>query len=176
MIEVRMDLRGLPVTVLDTAGLRVSDDQVEVLGIARARERAEAADLRVILKGSGDDAPVMEPLKDDIVVVSKADVGKGDISAVTGQGLDLLVQRITATLSDRAALAGVATRERHRLAMIQANSSLGIALDRLETAPDLAELIAEDLRSAVRSLDVLVGRVDVESVLDDIFSSFCIGK
>ena len=62
------------------------------------------------------------------------------------------------------------------MAMERANFSLGIALDRLQTAPDLAEMIAEEVRDAIRALDSLVGRVDVEHILDEIFSSFCIGK
>ena len=60
--------------------------------------------------------------------------------------------------------------------MARANTSLGIALDQLHASPDLAELTAEELRNAIRALDSLVGRVDVEQILDEIFSSFCIGK
>lgn len=176
VIEVRMDLRGLPVTILDTAGLRVSADKVETLGIERAKARAAEADLRVILlEGVGDEAPI-EPREGDIVVVGKADLTGGDISAVTGEGVEDLVDRIALRLERLASGAGLAVRERHRMAMDRAQTSLGIALDRLDHRPDLAELVAEDLRSAIRALDSLVGRVDVEHILDEIFSSFCIGK
>ena len=176
VIEVRMDLRGLPVTVLDTAGLREAEDRIESLGVERAKARAEEADLRVILLSSRDESPPLHAREDDIVVVSKSDVGEGDFSSLTGDGLDRLVGRIGDVLERRASGAGVAIRTRHRLAMERANFSLGIALDRLQTAPDLAEMIAEEVRGAIRALDSLVGRVDVEHILDEIFSSFCIGK
>ena len=176
VIEVRMDLRGLPVTVLDTAGLRVAEDVIESLGVERARARAERADLRVVLLSERGEALPLELRPDDIVAVSKADIGEGDFSALTGEGLDTLIARIAEALEEKASGAGVAIRARHRIAMERANSSLGIALDRLETSPDLAEMVAEEIRDAVRALDSLVGRVDVEHILDEIFSSFCIGK
>ncbi|WP_413717897.1 tRNA uridine-5-carboxymethylaminomethyl(34) synthesis GTPase MnmE [Silicimonas sp. MF1-12-2] len=176
VIEVRMDLGGLPVTFLDTAGLRDVADVIESIGIERAKARAEQADLRVILlERKHDDAP-LSPRGDDIVVVSKSDITVGDFSAITGDGVDRLVGRISSILEERAGMAGVAIRERHRIAMERANSALGIALDRLEASPDLAEMIAEDVRDAVRALDSLVGRVDVEHILDEIFANFCIGK
>ena len=171
-----MDLRGLPVTVLDTAGLREAGDEIEALGIERAKDRAEQADLRVILMQRRDAVPVLEPRGDDIVAVPKSDLGDGDFSAVTGEGLDELTSRIGGVLESRASVAGNAIRERHRISMERAIEALGIASDRLENAPELAELIAEDLRTAVRALDSLVGRVDVEHILDDIFANFCIGK
>ncbi len=177
VIEVRMDVGGLPVTFLDTAGLRETEDSVERIGVDRARQRADAADLRIILLEAKGEAPVMPPREGDIILVSKADLhGDGDVSGVTGDGLDRVIERIQTILSDRAAGAGVAIRERHRIAMARAIEALGIAQGQLENAPELTELIAEELRRAVRALDVLVGRVDVEHVLDDIFSSFCIGK
>ena len=176
VIEVRMDLNGLPVTVLDTAGLREAGDEVEAIGIERARERAVQADLRIILLETAGADPVMVPLVEDIVVVSKSDLGDGDISAVTGEGLDELISRVSERLEEQASGAGVAIRERHRQALVNAIEALGIALDRLETAPELAELTAEELRRAIRALDSLVGRVDVEHILDDIFANFCIGK
>ena len=176
VIEVRMDLRGLPVTFLDTAGLREAGDEIEALGIERAKDRAEQADLRVILMQRRDAVPVLEPRGDDIVAVPKSDLGDGDFSAVTGEGLDELTSRIGGVLESRASVAGNAIRERHRISMERAIEALGIATDRLENAPELAELIAEDLRVAIRALDSLVGRVDVEHILDDIFANFCIGK
>ncbi len=175
VIEVRMDLRGLPVTILDTAGIREAVDSIEAQGVARALSRATQADLRVILKGAEED-PVMEPVGDDLVLVSKSDLGAGDFSAVSGEGLDLLVDRIAGIFENRASDAGIAVRERHKAAMLTAVSALESARDRLVSEPELAELIAEDLRGSVRSLDSLVGHVGVEDLLDEIFSSFCIGK
>lgn len=176
VIEVRMDLKGLPVTFLDTAGLRDASDDIERMGVELALERARNADLRLILLEAEGATPAIQPLDGDVVAVSKGDIQGGDFSAVTGDGLDDLVKRVTEELESRASLAGVAIRERHRIAMERAVTSLGIAQDRLRTTPELAELSAEDLRSAIRALDSLVGRVDVENLLDEIFSSFCIGK
>lgn len=176
VIEVRMDLGGLPVTFLDTAGLRASDDKIELLGIERAKARASDADLCVILVEGRDEEPPMQPRDGDIVLVSKSDITGGDVSGLTGQGLDALIARITEALESRASGAGISIRERHRAAIQRADRSLGIALDRLNETPDLAEMIAEELRDAIRALDSLVGRVDVEHILDEIFSSFCIGK
>ena len=176
VIEVRMDLKGVPVTLLDTAGLRVSEDVVETLGIKKAIERAEQADMRVVLLESRAEELPIKLRTGDIVLVSKADLGDGDISTATGQGVDELIEQISDRLLERVSSAGVATRERHRVAMRNAMNALGIALDRLDASPELAEMVAEDLRSAARSLDSLVGRVDVEHILGEIFSNFCIGK
>lgn len=176
VIEVQMDLGGLPVTVLDTAGIRSSEDLVESIGVDRALDRAARSDLCVILLESRDEAPPIAPRPDDIVAVAKSDLGEGDFSALTGEGIDDLVKSVSSVLQARAAQVGVAIRERHRVSMARANTSLGIALDRLNASPDLAEVIAEELRDSIRALDSLVGRVDVEHILDEIFSSFCIGK
>lgn len=173
IIEVRMDLDGLPVTLLDTAGIRDAEG-IEAIGVGLARDRAERADLRVILTDGGP--PVMDPKKGDLLLQSKSDLGSGDFSAITGEGVDELVGALTETLSDRAVSAGVAVRERHRLAIEASNDALGIVLDQLETSPEMVELVAEHLRTAIRALDSLVGHVDVEHLLDEIFSSFCIGK
>lgn len=178
VIEVRMDLGGLPVTVLDTAGVRDTEDAVEAIGVQRARDRAMDADMRIFLTGP-DRAPVFEPLAGDLVVVGKADVhgmGGEAVSGKTGEGLADLVQAISARLSDIAGRSGVATRARHAQAMRVGLDDIGRARGRLEQGMEFSEFAAEDLRACVRALDSLVGRVDVEMLLDDIFSSFCIGK
>ena len=174
VIEVRMDLGGLPVTLLDTAGLRDTDDVVESLGVQIAQERAGAADLRVFLV-EADDEPPMRAGPGDIVVMAKMDHGGEGISGLTGHGIDGLIDRITKILSQRSAGAGLAIRERHRNAMMLALQFLSAAEDLIDRGgpPDL---IAEDLRSATRAVDMIVGRVDVEDLLDEIFRSFCIGK
>lgn len=175
VIEVRMDIAGLPVLLLDTAGIREATDNIEALGVDLALRRAADADLRVILIASEDD-PVLAPKDDDIVVAPKSDLGPGDFSAVTGDGLDDLIARVGAVLGERAAGAGMINRARHRVAIVGAIEALGIAQGRIDSEPEMSELIAEDLRRAIRALDSLVGRVDVEDMLDEIFSSFCIGK
>ncbi|MEC7761114.1 MAG: tRNA uridine-5-carboxymethylaminomethyl(34) synthesis GTPase MnmE [Pseudomonadota bacterium] len=174
VIEVRMDLAGLPVTILDTAGLRESDDVVERLGIERARARAASADLRIFLL-SGESLP-MDPVDGDIVVQGKSDISGHGVSGKTGEGLDFLIGELTRLLSDRAAHAGTAIRQRHRLAMDTALRALENARIEIQSGPERSELGAEELWSAIRALDALVGRIDVESILDEIFASFCLGK
>jgi len=179
VIEVRMDLNGLPVTILDTAGLRDSADAVETIGIERAIARARSADLRVFLLDEAGRIERLEPAPGDIVVRGKADLIGAEqfaVSGRTGQGVGDLVARITAFLETRAARAETATRERHRLAMLRASESIAEAQNQLSLGMDAAELAAEDLHRAIRALDSLVGRVDVEQVLDEIFARFCLGK
>lgn len=178
VIEVRMDLAGLPVTLLDTAGLRDTDDRVEAIGVDLARRRAAAADLRVFLIDPNTQFP-FPPDDDDIIRVAKGDVQDGlypGVSGLTGEGVDGLVSEISKTLSNRASNAGIATRARHREAMERGAVSLAAALRLLDGGQDTVDLAAEEMRSAVRALDSLVGRVDIESVLDEIFASFCLGK
>ena len=178
VIEVRMDLAGLPVTFLDTAGLRESEDEVEAIGIQRALERGKSADLRVFLVPDGADLP-LPVLQDDIVLTPKVDLlgshAQG-ISGLTGHGVSELVERIQRVFSSRSMSAGIATRARHRVAMARAVEDLTSALSIVSAGSDTYDIAAEELRSAIRALESLVGRIDVENLLDEIFSSFCLGK
>ncbi len=178
IVEVRMDLDGLPVTFLDTAGLRESDDKIEVIGVARAIERAETADLRVFLK-KPDERLLIAPGEDDIVVHPKADVYPNAIHAVsgkTGQGVEELVQEISQRLKLLSNGAGIATHERHRVAMVKTLEGLLLVKEILVRGANHYDIAAEELRSAVRALESVVGRIGVENLLDEIFLSFCIGK
>lgn len=181
VIEVRMDLAGLPVTLLDTAGLRETEDEVESLGVLRAVARAGSADLRVFLLENGALPAGLSPRGDDIVVSGKADllaighVGMA-VSGLSGQGLDILAHEIGLRLEKRASGAATLTHQRHRVGAMTAVSALEAALFEIRLGSGRVELAAENLRLATRSLDALVGRVDVENLLDEIFSSFCIGK
>ena len=115
----------------------------------------------------------------DILVLPKADQRAdrtGAVSGVTGEGLDRLVSDIAGILQERSASAGLATRERHRAAMARAGQALQAARDVLAKGPDHYDIAAEELRRAIRALESLVGRVDVENLLDEIFASFCLGK
>lgn len=178
VIEVRMDLGGLPVTLLDTAGLRETDDSVEAQGVERALKRAENADLRVFLADS--DAPLMlNPQSDDLVVRPKADLlldKTNAVSGVSGEGVATLIKDIQAILIERSASVGLATHERHRSAMTRAAGYLKDATGALARGPDHYEITSAELRFAIRALEVLVGRIDTENLLDEIFSSFCLGK
>ncbi len=177
VIEVRMDLAGLPVTLLDTAGLREAEDAVEAIGVARGRARAEGADLRVHLWLPGEPEPPAGP--SDIVVRAKSDLtGKGvsgSISGLTGAGVDALVDEVAARLSGRTAALGSGLRERHARAMLDGAAALDESVALLDGGQG-AELAAEAIRHALRAADALVGRVGVEDVLGEIFASFCIGK
>ena len=178
VIEVRMDLAGIPVTLLDTAGLRDAEDEVESLGIELARSRARQADLRVFLAGEAEVLDVVER-EDDIRVHPKADLYDGSafsVSGVTGAGLDQLISMIVDRLKGRVTSAGLTTRERHRIAMLKASAFLSRAEESLSFGPDQYDVSAEEMRSAVRALESLVGFVDVENLLDEIFASFCLGK
>jgi tRNA modification GTPase len=178
VIEVRLDLEGLPVTLLDTAGLRDAEDEVERKGIEKGLWRAGLADLRIWLT-ENDELPGQGYIAGDIVVHAKADLNTNSgmaVSGITGQGVDRLVSAISANLSQRTASVGIAMRERHRLAMFRAAMHLVRAVAALPFAREQTEIVAEELNLAIRAVDAIVGRVDVEDVLDEIFSRFCIGK
>ena len=180
VIEVKLDLNGLPVTILDTAGLRETEDFVEKIGIDRALDRAEKADLRVFLKSTVEEQLPIEQRSGDIEMLGKADLFVDrtlrSVSGKTGEGVDHLVTAISKTLLDRSASAGIATRERHRQALMSSQKYLSAAKEGLDLGPDHYDLVAEDMRSAIRALNSLIGHVDVENLLDEIFSSFCLGK
>lgn len=181
VIEVRMEIGGLAVTLLDTAGLREAGDPVERIGIDRALARAKAADLRLFLL-TGDDSLIVQKQPGDIEVIGKADLlqerdaGRLHVSGTTGEGLGELVERVRLALADRVSGAGIVVRERHRVAAMKAASALLAARAEVALGSDRVEFAADELRSAVMALDSLIGRVDVEDLLDEIFSSFCIGK
>ena len=175
VIEVRMDLKGLPVTILDTAGLRDGQDSVEVIGINRALERAGDADLRIFLADENEVLPLVQ-LPDDIRITPKADITGSGISGLTGEGVSDLLDAIQQTLEQRSSQAGLATHERHRIAMQSTLIALDVVLPLVDLGPEHYDIAAEELRTAIRSLEALVGRIDVENLLDEIFSSFCLGK
>lgn len=181
VIELRMDLAGMAVTLLDTAGLRTAEDEIEEIGIRRAIARAEAADLRVLLLDDTGAPGHVSLRPDDIVVQGKADLrvappGTLAVSGLTGIGLDALTERIAAILGEKVSGAATVTRARHRNALSGAVAALDSARGIVMSGNALPELAAEEIRTALRALEALVGRVDVEHLLGEIFASFCIGK
>ena len=210
VIEVHLDLGGAPVTLLDTAGIRESDDPVEQEGVRRARARAAEADLvlwvvdatareeAAVGKGAtlgqtsaageqGAGKPSRWTILNKIDLVARgvnepASLTTDDasrsfaISARTGEGLAELLGALERFAADF--LGGgepvLITRERHRLALQETLAALDRAL--AEPPADREEIVAEELRLAARALGRLVGRVDVEDILDVIFRDFCIGK
>lgn len=176
VIEVRMDLRGVPVTFLDTAGLRSTEDAIEKIGVSRAIDRARDADLRVLLRTEDWDSHAAGGLVPDLVYLAKADlVGGEGISGLTGQGVDALLADVARFLEAQVNRVETAISPRHRDAMQRAVAELQLANQWLVNHETL-EMSAEHIRSALRALDSLIGRVDVEAILGEIFSRFCIGK
>ncbi len=179
VIEVRLEIGELPVTLLDTAGIRDSQDPVERLGIDRAINRAKGADMRVFLVESATDVRADLLQVDDVVVYGKGDLidtNANRVSGLTGDGVDTLLSRIEAVLRRRAVGAGLVSRARHSAALVAADRCLNHALCMLASDDPSIELVDEELRAAVHALDVLIGKIGVEDVLDDVFKSFCLGK
>ena len=179
VIEVRCDLAGLPVIFADTAGIRDSVDAIEVEGVLRAQGRIDSADLVVWLDPSDEPSPPPIDLARRIHVVTKSDLCKREastcdiaLSVHTGEGmaalLDLIAARAAVELGGGDA---IITRERHRIALDAAYQAIGRGMEQLET-----ELLAEDIRLGARAIGRISGRIDVEDVLDQLFSAFCIGK
>ena len=175
-IEVPIDIAGLKVRMTDTAGLRETTDQIEALGIQKARQRAERADLRIFLYEE-EQPPVWDPApqKTDITIRTKADLNGGDgLSARTGAGVDQLLRQIGEALSEKAAGAGLITRQRDVAAIGEADARLEVLLRELQVRPH--EIVADELRSISAVLGRIIGAIGVEDVLDEVFRSFCLGK
>ncbi|QMW22724.1 tRNA uridine-5-carboxymethylaminomethyl(34) synthesis GTPase MnmE [Sandaracinobacteroides saxicola] len=177
IIEVPLNLGGVPAIVLDTAGLRDSTDPVEAEGIARARARAASADLILLLGEESIDVPgSVLKIRNKIDLSEERPGDHGShvaLSATTGAGLDSLLDRLIAWA--RAQMPpgepALVTHARHVHWLSTAREDLRAA----QRQPDPV-LRAESLRLAVRALGRLTGAVDAEAVLDQIFSRFCIGK
>jgi len=204
VLEVHLDLGGYPVTLYDTAGLRSvpspmgtlqievspkqSHDMIEAEGMKRAREKAAEAAFKILLfDGTKDmDAETLSFADErSFIVINKKDLQSslrgGDdgifISCQTGEGLDDLIanvsretEKIFADIQSASSSPSL-TRARHRAALDDCKSFILAALE-----GDSPDLIAEDIRMAVRSIGRITGRTDVEDLLDIIFRDFCIGK
>jgi tRNA modification GTPase len=182
VVEVRLDLAGLPVIVSDTAGIREASNEVEKEGIRRSLAASSDADLTLWLSETGDSKPPSTISREtSLAIRSKADLGREStgnvlaISTVTGKGLDRLIAEITKRAAEAAGdgTAPVLTRARHRQCLEAAHREIAAFL---EGGREAVELRAEDIRRAAHAIGRITGRVDVEDVLDQIFSRFCIGK
>lgn len=171
IVEFRADLNGLPVTFLDTAGLHVTDDKVEAIGIERTRQRAEEADIRIFV-GSVPSEIAGLRASDDILIETKGDItgAAGAVSSVTGAGIGELLDEVFEKLRLRLPAAGLISHERQANAMAAAVDALG------RTADVPAEIAMDSIRVATRELERLVGKIDVEDYLGAVFSKFCVGK
>ncbi|MEM6414630.1 MAG: tRNA uridine-5-carboxymethylaminomethyl(34) synthesis GTPase MnmE [Pseudomonadota bacterium] len=198
IVEARINICGVPVTLFDTAGLRgESNDPIEVKGMGLARSKAQEAHLRILVVDPFTERSVPRETRlllkpGDIVLLNKNDLGDVEkdslwhhqdkdeflvlsISVNKGDGLDQLLASLKRRTSDLAIPEADAplTRDRHVRAVNAATDHLQTALRRIQGD---AELAAEDLRLASRALSRITGDVDVEDILGEIFSSFCIGK
>ncbi len=186
VVEVRLILAGVPVTIADTAGLRDAADEIEQEGIRRARHRAGEADLVLTVFDATMplDAETLAWIRPRTpVLANKVDLAPAPaaiggvaplpVSAVSGEGLDELRARLAEAATRLAGPgdAALLTRPRHRAALTDAVAWLAEA----EAAP-LPELTSEALRAALRALGRLTGRIGVEEILDIVFADFCIGK
>jgi tRNA modification GTPase len=177
VIEVRMDLDGLPVTFLDTAGLRQTSDKIEAIGVKRAVDRANSADLRICLvQDTGVEG--VEVRDGDLVLSAKSDLtGQTDgVSGLTGEGVPQLIESVKSVLLARSSGAGLISHARQMDIVTGGYEHISAAKEFADKGTDFYELASEELRSGIFALERLVGRVDVEDVLDKVFSSFCIGK
>lgn len=190
VLEVRLVLGGFPVILADTAGLREAGDSIEAEGVRRALARAEDADLRLGVADVSRETspPILARLRPgDAIILNKTDLASPDaitspdgverfeLAARTGAGLEALEtwlgETIRARLSRRESPA--LSRARHRQAVGRALEHLQAARARLLDAPELA---SAEVQLGLRALESLTGRIDVEDVLDRVFSQFCIGK
>lgn len=179
VLEIRIDLNGLPVTFLDTAGLRETEDKVENLGISMAYARATEADLRIFLVSSPDEVLKISATGDDLVVLNKSDLRDVvgiSVSGKTGDGVPQLLELISNRFESRTVEDFVAIRQRQIDGLQAALASLKETSSLLARSPVPFELAAQELYFSLSSLDFVFGKVDIESVLDEIFSSFCLGK
>ena len=192
VIETHLNIDGLPVVVSDTAGIRDSKDEIEKKGIRLALKRAEDADLNIVViePKSANFACFLKDLvtKKSIIVINKSDLGIDDIvyefkkinpiyiSLKEEKNLDKLIFAIKEKLKNQFISSEdiLITRERHRQHLEQCV----LHLDNFEQKNNAEDFdkAAEDLRLATRHLGMIVGKVDVEEILDSIFNDFCIGK
>ena len=191
-VEEVLNLKGIPVRLIDTAGMRESSDTIEQQGVVRTRDQLETADL--ILEVVDGTKPRIRHLSDEeigkrhhILVINKSDLAAHEdwqgvdgvhICCTQGEGIDELID----TISDELAMGSgewgghaVAINARHQACLKQANKALDEALQTLTDGAG-AEFISIELREAMGAIGEIAGRIDTEELLGEIFSSFCIGK
>lgn len=184
VVEVHLSLAGYAVVVADTAGLRETADSIESEGIRRALARAQAADLKIAMFDAmhAPDEATLSQIDDSTLIILNKSEGQGPNSALppgiplslkTGEGVDDMLNTLEKRISGLffSETSPIITRTRHRVAIEQAVKHL----DRFLAGGDI-ELIGEELRLAVYAMASVTGRVDVDEILGEIFSSFCIGK
>lgn len=184
ILEVPYNLDGIPVRFLDMAGQREASDALERMGVALARDRANQADLRLFLTaidGSKLQDDTIALQDGDLAILTKADLdiqsGQHDcraVSARTGEGMEGLLEAVKTALSGGTERMGLFAHHRQIAALEEAERSLLRILKLIDQAE--VELLSDDLHFVVRKLEQILGRVDVDDLLDTVFSRFCLGK
>ena len=182
IIEVTMDFEGFPVILNDTAGIRSTESEVEKIGVKRALEKAEASDLILILSDNEDfSVPELKSTCKKILVHTKSDLKTSsnkdvyNISVKKNLGIDELINSIVNHLKSLAPKQDAfLTRKRHKEAIKRSIYHLNdLQKFDLNTNPEIA---SENLRIVAKEIGSITNIIDVEEILDDIFSNFCIGK
>ena len=182
IIELGIDLKGFRVNFFDTAGIHATTDDIEIIGIERARIKALQSNMRVFLLSDDDKVEdfgvVVE--KTDIIFRAKSDLGQPcsypGISSINGEGVSEMLNQIQKNIKISIGYSGVLINKRHKKVIKNTIWYLELVCADLKSSDVQIELVAENLRLAIMELDFLVGKINVEDVLGDIFSSFCIGK
>ncbi|MEE2773624.1 MAG: tRNA uridine-5-carboxymethylaminomethyl(34) synthesis GTPase MnmE [Pseudomonadota bacterium] len=182
ILELKLDINGVPVYFYDTAGIRETSDPVEVLGVDLAKKKAEQCALRVFLLNPEDKRSDFDikGSSNDLLFLSKCDIRKKHslkgVSGKTGEGVSEMLKKICQVYEKEAPLDGLIVNERHKQAIINTLACLTNVSKELNKTTVRIELVAEELRSSITEMDLLSGRINVERVLDNIFLNFCIGK
>ena len=192
VIECHLDLEGIPVIISDTAGIRDSSDEIETKGVNLAINKAEEADLIIILldpkkldfKGFFNeklhDKSILAINKSDLLIESinnkEFKIEPHIISIKDNKNLDKLIEAVKLKLNKQFLKTNnvLITRSRHRLHLKECHKHLKVFLEKKNNQE--FDLAAEDLRLSIRHLGTIVGKVDVEEILGSIFDNFCIGK
>jgi len=186
VLEVDFEIHGIPVRLIDTAGMRDSSDAIEQEGVRRAKEAASVADVVIFLADASREKTWSFDGHYDVAVLNKVDLLKEilppqdnmiPLSVHTRLGLDSLLKTLADMLGEKSVDGEdvFVTNERHRIAIQEANTYVQAALPMLLHEEQL-DLAALELRRAWSSLGSIVGIGDVEYILDKVFSEFCIGK
>ena len=180
IIELRYNLDGIPIVFLDTAGIRKSKNKIEKIGISKSLKKANKSDLRVILSENIEEVLSLGLKKSslDIVLRPKGDLkgSEPSISGKTGKGIKNLLQEIKERLYSKKISSSVINRTRHL-------ERVNICINYINNIKELVsrdiielELLANELRGIILNIDGLLGLIDTENMLGEIFSNFCIGK
>ncbi len=180
IIELRYNLEGIPLIFLDTAGIRETENIVEKIGVSNTLKRANKAHLRVVLSESTGDLLNLglRTSASDIILRPKGDLkgSEPSISGKTGKGVENLLCLIKEKLSRKTAQSAVVNRARHLKRVNVCLEYINNIKEFISNDTFELELIANELRGIIINLDGLLGLIDTESVLGEIFSNFCIGK